>query len=431
MIEAVMVGAGQRGHHIYGRWALANRDRLRFVAVADPSAERRRRFGEAHGISDRDRYPDPFALLDSKRAEAAVIASPDREHHAHVLAALRAGYHVLAEKPMAHTLGSCFEIVAASRQSTGTLHIGHVLRFSPFFQALHEVIASGRLGDIVTVEHRENVVAWHMAHSYVRGNWSQRATSPPMVVAKATHDFDILHWNLASPAQTISSVGNLYEFRPERAPADSTERCTDPCPVEDCPYDARRVYLNPAVTGWPVHVITDDFSPEGRLRALQEGPYGRCAWKCGSDVVDHQVVNLSFESGASAGLTVHGHSPEEGRTMRYDGTRATLRGRFGRHQELTIHSHVSGEIEEVPIPPVASGHGGGDAGIIEAFLDSIEHGKPPATSARESIESHLLAFLAEEARLEGKVIDVTTRRRLGNDVNSDLDTGEGDTADGT
>jgi predicted dehydrogenase len=198
MIEAVMVGAGQRGHHIYGRWALANPDRLRFVAVADPSEDRLHRFGEAHGIPDSDRHIDPLALLDSKRAEAAVIASPDREHHTHVLAALRAGYHVLAEKPMGHTLEACFEIVDASRQSAGSLHIGHVLRFSPFFQTLHEVIASGRLGDIVTVEHRENVVAWHMAHSYVRGNWSQRATAPPMIVAKATHDFDILHWNLGS-----------------------------------------------------------------------------------------------------------------------------------------------------------------------------------------------------------------------------------------
>ncbi|HEY7583964.1 MAG TPA: gfo/Idh/MocA family oxidoreductase, partial [Acidimicrobiia bacterium] len=114
---------------------------------------------------------------------------------------------------------------------------------------------------------------------------------------------------------------------------------------------------------------------------------------------------------ASAGLTVHGHSHDEGRTMRYDGTRATLRGRFGRRQELTVHSHASGEVEEVPIPPVTSGHGGGDAGIIESFLDSIEHGKPPATSASESIESHLLAFLAEEARLEGTVIEVASRRR--------------------
>jgi predicted dehydrogenase len=410
-IEAVMVGAGQRGHHIYGRWALANPGRLHFVAVADPSEERLARFGEAHGIGKGDRYRDPLVLLGSKAADAVVIASPDREHHAQVLAALSSGYHVLAEKPMAHTLEACFDLVAAAARSEGSLHIGHVLRFTPFFQTLHQVIASGRLGDIVTVEHRENVVAWHMAHSYVRGNWSQRETAPPMIVAKATHDFDILHWNLGSPARTISSVGNLFEFRPERAPAQATERCTDPCPVDDCPYDARRVYLNPALPGWPVHVITDDLSPEGRLRALKTGPYGRCAYKCGSDVVDHQVANLAFESGASASLTVHGHSHEEGRTMRYDGTRATLRGRFGRRQELTIHSHVTAEVEEVSIPSAASGHGGGDAGIIEAFLDSIELGKPPATSATESIESHLLAFLAEEARLEKMVIDVASRRR--------------------
>jgi predicted dehydrogenase len=406
-----MVGAGQRGHFIYGRWALAHPERLRFVAVADPNPERLARFGEAHAIAAGDRHLEPRSLLKARRAEAAVIASPDREHQAHVLAALDAGYHVLAEKPMAHTLEACFEVVAAASRAEGSLHIGHVLRFTPFFQAVHEVIASGRLGDIVTVEHRENVVAWHMAHSYVRGNWARRETAPPMIVAKATHDFDILHWNLGSLVERISSVGNLFEFRPERAPAGATERCTDPCPVKDCPYDARRLYLNPDLGGWPVHVITDDISPEGRLRALRTGPYGRCAWKSGSDVVDHQVVTMEFGSGASASLTVHGHSHEEGRTMRYDGTRATLRGRFGRTQEITVHSHVGEEVEEVPIPTATSGHGGGDAGIIEAFLDSIEHGKPPATSAAESIESHLLAYLAEEARLERTVIEVASRRR--------------------
>lgn len=405
-----MVGAGQRGHHVYGRWALLNTDRMRFVAVADPSPERLSRFGDAHGISDRRRFTDPAELLASKLSEAAVVASPDHEHHAHVVAALKSGYHVLAEKPMAHSLDACWEIVEAARQSQGSLHIGHVLRFTPFFQTLHGVIQSSQLGDIVTVTHRENLVAWHMAHSYVRGNWSQREKAPPMIVAKATHDFDILHWNLGSRVRTISSTGSLFEFKPDRAPAGATERCTDPCPVKDCPYDARRVYLNMSLTEWPVHVLTDDLSSEGRLRALKEGPYGRCAYRCGSDVVDHQVVVMELESGASASLTVHGHSFEEGRTMRYDGTRATLRGAFGRRQSITIHPHTGGDAKEVEIPPLRGGHGGGDGGIIEAFLDSIELGKPPATSAAESIESHLLAFLAEEARLGRTVIDVDSRR---------------------
>ena len=412
MTDAILIGAGQRGHHVYGRWALEHPDRLRIVAVSDPRRDRIERFAEDHGIPASHRFESADVLLSIPPiAPAAIIASPDQAHHRHILAALRAGYHVLAEKPMASTLAECFGLVEASSQARGTLHIGHVLRFTPFFQTLREVITSGRLGEVVTVEHRENVRSWHMAHSYVRGNWARGEMATPMIVAKCCHDFDILHWNLRSPVTRLSAVGSLFEFVPERAPAGATARCTDPCPVPDCPYDARRIYLDTSLQGWPIHVITDDLSMEGRLEALRKGPYGVCAYLAGSDVVDHQVVAMQLESGTSVSLTMHGHSHEEGRTMRYDGTRATLRGAFGRRQSIVVIDHVSGTPEEIPIRTGHGGHGGGDGGIIEAFLATVEDGAPPATPASESFEGHLLAFLAEEARTTGMVIDVAARRR--------------------
>ena len=411
MTEAILIGAGQRGHFVYGRWALDHPERLRIVAVADPRSDRIDRFADAHGIPASHCFGNPDTLLSIPRiAPAAIIASPDRTHHRHVLAALRAGYHVLAEKPMASTLAQCVELVDASARSPGTLHIGHVLRFTPFFQTLREVIQSGRLGDIVTVEHRENVRSWHMAHSYVRGNWGRGEIATPMIVAKCCHDFDILHWNLGSPVTRLSSVGSLFEFHSERAPEGATARCTDPCPVTDCPYDARRIYLDPAMKGWPIHVITDDLSQEGRLEALHNGPYGQCAYRAESNVVDHQIVTMELESGTSVALVMHGHSHEESRTMRYDGTRATLRGVFGRQQSITVIDHVTGIPEEIPIGTGVGGHGGGDGGIMEAFLATVETGAPPATPASESLESHFLAFLAEEARTTGVVIDVGARR---------------------
>jgi predicted dehydrogenase len=412
LIDAVLVGAGQRGHHVYGRWAREHPDRLRFVAVADPRPDRLARFGDTHDIPESHRFGNPETLLSMPRlARACIVASPDRSHHEHVTGALAAGYEVLAEKPMASTLAHCFDLVAAATEAPGNLHIGHVLRFTPFFQTLNRIVTSGRLGDIVLVEHRENVRSWHMAHSFVRGNWSRSQLSAPMIVTKCTHDFDVLHWNLGSSITRLSSMGSLFEFRPEMAPHGATSRCTDPCPVPDCPYDARRLYLNTAITGWPVHVITDDLSLEGRLRAIQTGPYGECVYTAESNVVDHQVVTMETESGAAISLMMHGHSHEEGRTMRYDGTRATLRGVFGREESIVIIDHIDAKEEHVPIPRASSGHGGGDDGIIEAFLESVEFGVAPATSAAESLESHLLAFLAEEARLNGTVIDVASRRR--------------------
>ncbi|NND04570.1 MAG: Gfo/Idh/MocA family oxidoreductase [Acidimicrobiia bacterium] len=405
-----MVGAGQRGFFTYGAYAAANPEELRFVAVVDPEPSRRERFQQVHpnavGFSSVVDW-----LEAGKLAETAIVASPDRHHHSAATGALRLGYEVLLEKPMAASLTETVDLVKTSRDTGRTLAVAHVLRYTPFFRTLNSVVTSGRLGEIVTVEHRENVWAFHMAHSFVRGSWAVAAASTPMIVQKCCHDFDILNWNLDSPVATLTSVGSLLAFTPEHQPPGATERCTDGCPVEQCPYDARR-YLNPTWTDWPVHVITDDLSQEGRLAALREGPWGRCVYTAGSDVVDHQVVTMQLESGASVVLVMHGHSAEESRTMRYDGTRATLRARFGRESTIEVTDHATGRTEKIAVDVAQGSHGGGDSGLLAAFLADVETGSAPLTSAAESVESHVLAFAAEEARLSGKTVDVAAYRAV-------------------
>jgi Oxidoreductase family, C-terminal alpha/beta domain len=248
-----------------------------------------------------------------------------------------------------------------------------------------------------------------MAHSFVRGNWSRADDATPMIVQKCCHDFDILHWNLPSPVRAMHSFGSLLEFRPGRAPAAATERCLD-CPVKECPYDARRIYLDPARTGWPVSVITADLSEDGRRAALRHGPYGVCAYRAGSDVVDHQVVAMQLESGATVTLTMHGHSNEENRSMRYDGSRATIRGVFGRTQRLEISEHATGRTTEVDIPRSVGGHGGGDDGILGSFVEAVRSGTPGVTEAADALESHVLAFGAELARLTGTTVEPASLR---------------------
>jgi hypothetical protein len=171
---------------------------------------------------------------------------------------------------------------------------------------------------------------------------------------------------------------------------------------------------------WPISVISEDTGLQARQQALQTGPYGRCVYHCDNDVVDHQIVNMALEQGGSAVLVMHGHSHREGRTMRYDGTQATLRGCFyPEDQRIEIHDHLTGDMEV--IRPSAGrvrsdGHGGGDAALMEAFVHSVRNasqgrGSHTITSARESLESHLMAFAAERARLEGIVLPMDEFRR--------------------
>lgn len=366
---------------------------------------------------------------------------------------------------MGTTLGDCVRVVETAERTGRLVQVAHVLRYTPFFSRLHEIVSSGCLGRIVTVSHRENVVYWHMAHSYVRGNWRRRDLSSPMILAKCSHDLDILTWNLG-PCTRLNSFGSLSHFRTENAPARAPERCTDGCPVADeCAWYAPRLYIDliplmrvarrspdlrermgaalaldyPRLTdlirrliprvdealdyrGWPVSAIAEDTSLEGRLLALETGPYGRCVYRCDNDVVDHQTVNMSFESGASVALVMQGHSHEESRTMRYEGSRATLRGKFtyGIDDVIEIHDHLTGRVERLSFRGAAAsvtGHGGGDKGVVTAFVRAASKAEPRAgrspefTTAQESLESHLMAFAADRARLEGSVVEMADYRR--------------------
>ena len=406
-LTAVLAGAGQRGHFAYGRWALEHPALLRFVAVVDPDESRRARFAAAHDIAP-ELAVGNLDELPEHVAEACFIAAPDRAHHPLAVEVLDAGYHLYLEKPMAATAADCVDLANRSRTASVVTAVGHVLRSTPFFRAVRDVVQSGRLGDVITVEHRENVAAWHMAHSFVRGNWAVADEATPMIVQKCCHDFDVLGWILDDDVTRLASFGSLYHFHPEQAPAGAAERCVD-CPVEDCPFDARRVYLNMGNTGWPVHVITDDLSRGGRVAALEDGPYGRCVYTAGSDVVDHQVVAMEMASGASATLTMHGHSAREERTMRYDGSAATLRGRLGSVQEIEVLDHASGEVDEVAISSSGS-HAGGDDGAIRRFIAEVRGDAEPANTIEDALDAHLQAFAAEAARLSGETIDLADYR---------------------
>jgi hypothetical protein len=132
-------------------------------------------------------------------------------------------------------------------------------------------------------------------------------------------------------------------------------------------------------------------------------------------VVDHQTVNMEMADGTSVVLVMHGHSHQEGRTMRYDGTRATLFGSYyPTAQEIQIHDHLTGKVEVIR-PQVGAiggtGHGGADAQLMAGFVRAVHDHAAALTPARDSLESHLMAFAAEEARVSGTIVDMADFRR--------------------
>lgn len=412
-ITAVVLGAGDRGHR-YSEFAQIDPSALNIVGVADPRPDWRQSLSTQHHIPVTHCFDSWEALLEQPQmANTAIITLPDRLHHDAAITAMRAGYDVLLEKPMSPLLAENVDLIRAASETGQLLQVCHVLRFTRFFRTVRDIIQGGRLGQLIHVDHKEHVGYWHMAHSYVRGNWRNQAQSGPMILSKCCHDLDILNWLTGVPAVQVSSFGSLTHFTAANKPDGAPTHCVSGCPVADtCLYDAVRQYANDT-TGWPCDIVSLDNRPEVRREILKTSPYGRCVYQCDNDVVDHQVVNLLLANGTTVTLTMHGHAHEDHRSLHYEGTCGTLVGKFSNHGSwLKVYDHLTDEVVDFDVNDAnPSHHGGGDLGLIASFVNAVRgQADDSLSTARESLESHLLAFAAEESRLQGSIINMAQFR---------------------
>lgn len=415
-VTLLIVGAGDRGS-VYARCAAAMPARARVVGVAEPRDFHRNRMAAAHGIPPNQIFRDwSEAAAVPRFADAVVIATPDRLHAAPAVAFARSGHHLLLEKPMATAEDDCARIVRAVRRAGVHLAVGHVLRYTPYTRALRAVLDSGAIGRIVSVQHLEPVGHWHQAHSFVRGNWRNEAGSTFMLMSKSCHDLDWLRHIVGLPCRRVSSFGSLFHLHAGNRPSGAARRCTVCRLRTTCPWSATRIYpglLRRGCRGWPVNVVAPEATPVALLEALRRGPYGRCVYACDNDVVDHQVVALEFDGGASAVFTMTAFTAAtRGRTTRIFGTKGEL---VGDSATIAVTDFLTGRTRTLDSRGSAAGggHGGGDEGLFEAFIAAVATGDRSKilSGPDETLESHRMVFAAERARRSGRVVAVGRSRR--------------------
>ncbi|GHO60030.1 Gfo/Idh/MocA family protein [Ktedonobacter robiniae] len=411
-VTLLVIGAGNRGK-VYARYALMHPGQVRVIGVAEPREFFRTRMAQEHDIAPENVVADWQELAARPRfADAVLITTPDAQHRDPAVAFANQGYDILLEKPMAPDLESCQQIVDAVLANKSIFAVCHVLRYTTYTQRLKALVTSGLIGDIVSIQHLEPVGYWHYAHSFVRGNWRNEAESSFMLLAKSCHDIDWLRYIVGSRCVQVASYGSLLLFRKENKPvaAGDAMRCLDCAYEPDCPYSAKRFYnkrLSEGQIGWPLDVITTDFSMAGVEAALRDGPYGRCVYECDNDVVDHQVVNLQYENGATASFTMIATSETRDRETIIFGTQGELRGngkQFVHYDFLTEQTNTY-EIEHLA---GESGHGGGDYGVMKNFVEAVTRRDPSLilSGPEESLETHLTVFAAEQSRRENRGVQL-------------------------
>lgn len=411
-LTLAVIGCGARAR-AYCKIAESLDGRYQVVAGADPVPERVNALKQISNNASFSGYESADQLLDLPRlADVAIISTQDNYHFDPAKKALEKGYHLLLEKPAAQTLEETLELARLAKKYDRRVLLCFVLRYTPFYSKVHQIVTSNQLGEIVSLRAVEGVDPWHQAHSFVRGHWSKSQDSTPMIIAKCSHDTDYISWLINSRCKMVSSFGGLSYFTKDNAPEDAADRCTSGCQHAspqggNCLFDAHH-YLDKQ-SRWLDMVYPDPANREDErmLDWLQKSPWGRCAWKCDNDAVDHQVVNMHFENGATANLTMTAF--DLGRTLEIFGTKACLRGGDAHKRisgsEISIRDHVTGKTELIDLEHDSEagyqGHGGGDYGLVDA-MDSIFRGEDSqSTLIEHSVESHLIGFAAEKSRLSG------------------------------
>lgn len=406
MVTFAICGCGNRGLTAYTEYQKYHPDKMKVVAGADIRPERIELLQEMYQVPASSCFASDMELLSMpKLADVMLISTPDRLHVKEALAALDLDYDILLEKPISPDIDECRQLLQKAKEVGRTVTVCHVLRYSPFYSAIKDIIDAGDIGRILTIDMTENVGYWHYCHSFVRGNWRNSILSSPMILQKCCHDLDLMRWFADTRCLSVQSYGAQSFFNKQNTPEGSSERCLSCRYADTCIYSAKVQYILDPVRGvknagnsWPVNVVADVPTEESVLEALKNGPYGRCVFACDNDVVDHQTLSLRFENDIFATFTMSAFSEKIDRTIKITGTKGELFGtlskdlitvkRFGMDEKCIDTGKAAGN----------SGHGGGDLGLAAAFVDMMENRGENRTSLEASIESHLMAFAAEESR---------------------------------
>lgn len=408
MLKIAFMGLGSRGRDVYLHHLCRYND-VEVTALCDIKAEKVKIAKEKYRLNNALEFTDETEFFDTPRlADALVIATLDQDHYRQAKSALKKGYHLLLEKPVTDKAEEMNELVCLAHENNCKVMVCHVLRYAPYYVTIKSLIDSGAIGDVISINHQENVAYWHFSHSYVRGNWRNSETTAPSLLAKCCHDFDLINWYASGNCTTVSSVGGLSYFTKEYAPKDAVKICTD-CPNQDCIYNTNRIYLSRKgeLFGWRAAITgTPSPSVEATRKAIADTSYRQCVFYADNNVCDHQTTMLAFDNGVTATVTMNAFSKDCYRRTHIMGTKGEV---IGEDKNKYLILNVFGKKSKRIRVKNGLGHLGGDAGICKTFyLYLTGHEKEVKSDYLTTLDvtaaSHKIVYAAEQSRLSNKTV---------------------------
>jgi predicted dehydrogenase len=344
--------------------------RIQLAAVYDPHPKSRQAVRDELGVTFAEEASEE-TLVRRADIDWVFIGSWNSQHSRQAILALLAGRHVFCEKPLATNLDDCLAIRAAVEKSGRTFAFGLVLRYSPLYQKVHQIVSSGRLGQLISFEFNETLGFNH--GGYIFGNWRRNTKNAGShLLEKCCHDLDLANWIIGSLPVRVASFGGRDFFCPENAGQ-----------VEQ---------IGPNSKGEPAYSTWAD---QERVSPFSDG----------ADIVDNQVAILEYANGVRATFHTNCNAAILERRFYICGTKGALRAdAISGIIEVQRIGHNS-EPEQIDTG-LAGGHAGGDDRMGPALAETLLHGKPPLASIDEGIRSSTVAFAIDRAMAAGQVVDL-------------------------
>lgn len=424
-LTAVLVGAGNRGQ-IYADYSLSNPDELKMIAAVDPHPLRKAEVKEKYNLPKNRLFDSVDEFLSAGiSCDFVINGTMDSLHYETAKALILAGYNLVLEKPITAKVEELLDLQRLAKEKGVKVIICHVLRYTPFYRTIKEIILSGDIGEIITMEMNEHVGILHFLDSYVRGKWnSEKGCGSGFLLAKSCHDTDLMCWlNGSTTPKKVYSFGSRSLFIKEKAPEGATEFCYT-CPhVKTCMYSAQLAHLEqdtmPFQTWVRIGKPIEEITKEEKAEFLKTDVYGKCAYNSGGDIVDRQMVTVEFENGSLATLTMLGGASRAGRWLHIVGTKGEIVG-YVEEAKLKVTRFTLGEgiydsVDEVIdvssqiiSNALYSGHAGGDYALMHDVVRSFagEGDSVSVTRLDDSVNGHLIAYAAEESRKTNQPINI-------------------------
>jgi predicted dehydrogenase len=353
--RVAIVGAGFRGAGTWGKELLANcGEWVELVGLSDRNPMRLERARAAIAV-DTPIFADCRVMLAETRPDTLIVCTPDDTHAGMIVTALEAGVDVLTEKPMTITAENCRTILAAERRTGRRVDVGFNYRFSPTARKIKEVLLSGVIGEIISVDFHWYLDVQHGA-DYFRRWHAFMAHSGSLFVHKATHHFDLLNWYLDADPAEVFARGALRRYGragPFRGP-----RCKT-CPhAGECDF-----FFDLASHPWLETLYEDPSNEDGYVRDA-------CVFREEIDIFDTMSAAILYGNGVQVSYSLNTFMPIEGYHLAFNGKKGRVQIRQYERQawetppedEILVLKNF-GPAERIRVPHQPGGHFGGDPAL--------------------------------------------------------------------